>query len=209
MTDRYEKIRKALEMGPTPGPWLVCPTNSGTFVKSERVSGYLAEVRHCRTTQDVKADAHLIAACDPDTIRELLDERDQLAADLEAAREDVSIARRALLWLAGGDSGMSSKAICYHMLGMKSDGSFLPLDPSDLGRCLRLLELFPEWKPRMGEMARYSAQWAALVERWDELAEMMADEVGIDWSKGKRAPRTYAAMKDAIYQARGKESGND
>ena len=138
----------------------------------------------------------------------LLAERDQLAADLEAAREDVSIERRALLWLAGGDSGMSSKAICYHMLGMKSDGSF-PLDPSDLGRCLRLLELFPEWKPRMGEMARYSAQWAALVERWDELAEMMADEVGIDWSKGERAPRTYAAMKDAIGQARWKESGND
>lgn len=132
----------------------------------------------------------------------------RLVAALEAARDDVSIERRALLWLAGGDSGMSSKAICYHMLGMKSDGSF-PLDPSDLGRCLRLLELFPEWKPRMGEMARYSAQWAALVERWDELAEMMADEVGIDWSKGERAPRTYAAMKDAINQARGKENGND
>lgn len=129
-------------------------------------------------------------------------------AALEAARGDVSIERRALLWLAGGDSGMSSKAICYHMLGMKSDGIF-PSYPSDLGSCLRLLELFPEWKPRMGEMARYSAQWAALVERWDELAEMMADEVGIDWSKGKRAPRTYAAMKDAIDQARGKESGND
>ena len=135
----------------------------------------------------------------------------RLADALEAAREDVSIARRALLWLAGGDSGMSSEAICYHMLGMKSDGSFpnFPLDPSDLGRCLRLLELFPEWKPRMGEMARYSAQWAALVERWDELAEMMADEVGIDWSKGERAPRTYAAMKDAINQARGKESGGN
>ena len=132
----------------------------------------------------------------------------EAAAALEAALVDVSIARRALLWLAGGDSGMSSEAICHHMLGMKSDGSF-PLDPSDLGRCLRLLELFPEWKPRMGEMARYSAQWAALVERWDELAEMMADEVGIDWSKGKGAQRTYAAMKDAIYQARGKESGND
>ena len=83
MTDRYEKIRKALEMGPTPGPWLVCPTNSGTFVKSERVSGYLAEVRHCRTTQDVKADAHLIAACDPDTIRALLDEIEALRAEVE------------------------------------------------------------------------------------------------------------------------------
>ncbi|NLA68015.1 MAG: hypothetical protein GX856_07205 [Gammaproteobacteria bacterium] len=125
------------------------------------------------------------------------------AAALEAAREDASTERRALLWLAGGDSGASSKAICHHMLGMKSDGSF-PWDPSDLGRCLRLLELFPEWKPRIGEMARYSYIWSALATRWDELAAMMADEVGIDWSKGKRAPRTYDAMKDAIDQARGK-----
>lgn len=87
MTDRYERIRAALAMGPTPGPWRVCHTNSGTFVKSERVSGYLAEVRHCRTTQDVKADAHLIAACDPDTIRELLAERDALAAEVERLAE--------------------------------------------------------------------------------------------------------------------------
>lgn len=210
MTDRYEKIRKALAMGPTPGPW-----HFGGIIWVGSSTGYYHVVNTdntiIRSLRDrPSGDAHLIAACDPDTIQALLAERDQLADALEAAREDVSIARRALLWLAGGDSGMSSEAICYHMLGMKSDGSF-PLDPSDLGRCLRLLELFPEWKPRMGEMARYSAQWAALVERWDELAEMMADEVGIGWPKGngKRAPRTYAAMKDAIDQARGKESGND
>lgn len=90
MTDRYERIRAALAMGPTPGPWLFCPTNSGTFVKSERVSGYLTEVRHCRTTQDVKADANLIAACDPDTIRELLDERDALAAENARLRETLA-----------------------------------------------------------------------------------------------------------------------
>jgi uncharacterized membrane-anchored protein len=83
MTGRYERIRAALAMGPTPGPRLVCPTNSGVFVKSERVSGYLAEARHCRTTQDVRADAHLIAACDPDTIRELLEERDALREALK------------------------------------------------------------------------------------------------------------------------------
>jgi hypothetical protein len=108
MTDRYEKIRKALAMRPTPGPWLFCPTNSGTFVKSERVPGYLAEVRHCRTTQDVKADAHLIAACDPDTIRELLDERDGLAAENEALRAEVDALREALAamvsWFPSADT---------------------------------------------------------------------------------------------------------
>lgn len=211
MTDRYQEIRKALKMEPTPGPFSTVrsysPGNqeliiSLTYKDEHGITENYCTVRNrLGDTWKTEVDAAYIAACDPDTIRALLAERDQLAADLEAAREDVSIARRALLWLAGGDSGMSSKAICYHMLGMPSDGSY-PLDPSDLGRCLRLLELFPEWKPRMGEMARYSEQWAALVERWDELAEMMADEVGIDWSKGERAPRTYAAMKDAMLKAR-------
>ena len=88
MIDRYEKIRQALAMGPTPGPWLVCPTNSGTFVKSERFAGYFVEVRHFRPAQDVNADAHLIAACDPDTIRELLAERDALAAALAARHQE-------------------------------------------------------------------------------------------------------------------------
>ena len=87
MTDRYERIRAALAMEPTPGPWAACRTNSGTFVKSERLAGYFVEVRHCRTTQSVDADAHLIAACDPDTIRELLAERDALAAEVERLAE--------------------------------------------------------------------------------------------------------------------------
>lgn len=78
MADRYGKIRKALANGPTPGPWAVCPTNSGAFVKSTQVAGYFVEVRRCRAAQSVNADAHLIAACDPDTIRELLEERDAL-----------------------------------------------------------------------------------------------------------------------------------
>ena len=82
MTDRYKKIRKALSMGPTPGPWLVCRTNSGTFVKSERFPGYFVEVRHFRPAQDTNADASFIAACDPDTIRALLDENEALRAEV-------------------------------------------------------------------------------------------------------------------------------
>jgi hypothetical protein len=133
----------------------------------------------------------------PDMVTE--DEQEALRAAIALMRgqsEDVD--RRALLWLAGGDSGMSSEAIVHHMLGMESDGSY-PYDPADLGRCLRMLELFPEWKPRITEMAVYSKAWKSLADRWDSLAAMMADEVGIDWSKGRSAPRTYKAMKSAIY----------
>ena len=90
MTDRYQKIRDAVAMGPTPGPWQFARTNSGTFAKSTRLAGYFVEVRQCRTAQSIDADANLIAACDPDTIRALPEERDVLAATLastEAARD--------------------------------------------------------------------------------------------------------------------------
>lgn len=69
-----------------------------------------------------------------------------------------------------------------------------PFD-NDLGRCLRLLEQIPEWKPRIKEMAVYGPGWSGQVEHCEELAATMADEVGIDWSKGKRAPVTFNAMQ--------------
>lgn len=103
---------------------------------------------------------------------------------------------KVLAWFASDDTGTSSEGIACHMTGTPiRDAWEGPSDPSDLGRCLRLLELFPEWKPRMGEMARHGNEWSALVPHWDDLAQMMADEVGIDWSKGRYAPITYAAMK--------------
>jgi hypothetical protein len=105
------------------------------------------------------------------------------------------VERRALEWMFSDDTGSSSKAICAHMLGVKKTCASYPSDPSDLGRCLRLLELIPEWKPRIKEMGVYAPGWAGQVEQWDSLAAKMAEEVGIDWSKAKRAPDTYKAMK--------------
>lgn len=97
-------------------------------------------------------------------------------------------------WMAGRDTGMSSKAIAMHMSTGECDGRY-PYDPADLGRCLRLLERFPDWKPRIHEMAAYGPVWAVYVKHWDEMAQSMSDEVGIDWSKARSAPLTYDLMK--------------
>lgn len=83
MTDRYQKIRDALAMGPTPGPWKWWEHEDwGDCRVNPRDGGLLIAKCDVRNPFDPeqRANAALIAACDPDTIRELLEERDALAA---------------------------------------------------------------------------------------------------------------------------------
>ena len=83
MSDRYENIRKALAMGPTPGPWADGPLYS--VVTQDYCAGknpVIALVELIPTKLDeCMANKSLICACDPDTIRALLAERDALAAN--------------------------------------------------------------------------------------------------------------------------------
>lgn len=104
MTDKYQRIREALEAGPTPGPWRWEKDRfndgfSGLYSGDEPVI-----VPQCRNDGDDgaawfgvdeyyygetalrEADSTLIAACDPDTIRELLEERDMLTRELSTER---------------------------------------------------------------------------------------------------------------------------
>lgn len=129
---------------------------------------------------------------------------------LAAAPDDVrAVPRAALEWVTGDDTGASSKAIWTHMVCGNAGGSVwgasYPLDPADLGRCLRLLQRVPEWNARMHEMASYSPEWRALVAAWPNLAAEMDREVGIDWRKGRTAPQTYASMKTILNAARSAE----
>jgi hypothetical protein len=127
MTDRYARIRQALAMRPTPtpGPWeVVNGTDIFTPLGARNAAGVEAvaddgwHIADCDTgpsyTKEGKeeipyaekrANAALIAACDPDTIRALLDERDRLAAENEALREEVERLRTdgasAVRWAPG------------------------------------------------------------------------------------------------------------
>ena len=115
------------------------------------------------------------------------------------------IDKRLAEWLVGRDTGSSSKAIMLWLsAGVKDEtwGASTPSDPSDLGRCLRLLERIPEWKPRIGEMAEAGGEWPTYVEYWQKMADSMEAEVGIHWEKGQSAPKTYALMKAVQDKAR-------
>ena len=112
----------------------------------------------------------------------------------------ATISDRAVDWITSCDTGQSSKCLWSQMMGRRGNGDF-PWDPSDLGRCLRLLALIPEWKPRINEMVVYGPQWAALVAHWPALELSMSEEVGIGWSKARIAPKTYALMKEVLNSA--------
>lgn len=66
------------------------------------------------------------------------------------------VEQRALFWALSGDTGSSSEAIARHMTdGQQYRYGGPPSDSSDRGRCIRLLELIPEWIPRLPEMMQY------------------------------------------------------
>ena len=99
-----------------------------------------------------------------------------------------------LNWLVNGEVGESSKAMACAAIDLPSSGRY-PHDPDDLNRCLLLLEQVPEMRGHMGKVAAMNKTWANLVERWDEIEQTFIQEVGLNWSHGRSAPKTYELMK--------------
>lgn len=109
---------------------------------------------------------------------------------LDAAGSKRS-ADKAMKWRHGGDVGTSSLTIWSVMTDTPSGGRYdIPHDPDDFGRCHRLLEQFPEWRPRLGEVARLFKKWQPLVDSWDELTALYLKEL-----PSGRAPKLYDRMK--------------
>lgn len=107
-------------------------------------------------------------------------------------------------WLAGGSRGISSNTMVQHLVGLPAcrGAQSHPHDPDDLDRCLRLLEAVPLLRVCLPWMSSCSPEWAALVEKWGEIEASHLEEVGLGWSKGCRAPKTYALMRSVIDGAR-------
>jgi hypothetical protein len=107
------------------------------------------------------------------------------------------IQAKVLKWIATGRVGMSSKAMAMAACGMPSDGSY-PHDPDDLNRCLLMLKAVPEVREHFDKIAELGVVWGRLIARWDEIEACFLDEVGLNWTKAKDAPKTYALMKEVI-----------
>lgn len=110
---------------------------------------------------------------------------------------------KVLEWLLSSDTGMSSRTIALAGIGGKRPepwGWDVPHDPADFGRCARLLARIPELRtPAFLRLLQEGGEkWPKLIARWDEVQICMSQEVGIDWSKGQSAPKTYKLMKGIV-----------
>lgn len=98
-------------------------------------------------------------------------------------------------WIIGRDTGISSKTIWAVMMrfahvDVGPFGFDVPHDPSDFGRCYRLLNHFPEWKARLQDVARCFPKWVPMVREWASLVELY--EQGLP---SERCPKLFALMQ--------------
>lgn len=111
-------------------------------------------------------------------------------------------------WLADGERGMSSESIMRAATGGKPGrwGWTEPLDGGDFRRCELLLAEVPEARDAaFPRLAAESPVWAALIARWDDITELLDEEVP-DRSTARRgkAPSAYrliTQLRDSAWKA--------
>lgn len=94
-------------------------------------------------------------------------------------------------WWCGLDVGMSAAAIfavfCIgdrRAFAKEMSHAATPSDADDFGRCHRLLQLFPAWRSRLGEVAAAypESKWPGIIARWEELEKAeTAEQTRILW----------------------------
>jgi hypothetical protein len=121
---------------------------------------------------------------------------------LELQRQQTpALSEAATKWLAHGSRGISSNTMFSVLTGVDALRDWRPShphDPADFDRCLRLLAEVPELRHKLPKMAEQSPEWAALVERWDEIEQSHLNEVGLGWTKASSAPATYELMRGVL-----------
>jgi hypothetical protein len=84
-------------------------------------------------------------------------------------------------WRESRDTGTSSMTLASVLAGTRppKTGYDAPYDSSDLARCMRFLELFPQFKTAINKMAGIPG-WAGFVREWPRLEEMYKKAVSGD-----------------------------
>lgn len=101
-------------------------------------------------------------------------------------------------WLSSDDVGSSSRFMAHVLASAIIPRDLVeskphPLDPSDLGRCLRFLSAVPGTRAKLAMMAKCSPVWKGLVEIWSDLEATYNAE-----KASGNAKKTYAMMRKVI-----------
>ncbi len=107
----------------------------------------------------------------------------------------MSLEIKCLNWFANGEVGESSSAMAFCACGVETKKISQPYDPADLNRCLKLVKAIPEIKSHFDRIAFLSSEWAAIIGAWDVLENSFVEEVGWDYKKANRAPKTFDLMQ--------------
>lgn len=85
---------------------------------------------------------------------------------------DAKILKKIISWLCGDDNGISSKTIVSAIIQTKSEYVDVPHDPSDFGRCYRLLIEIPELREHLHLVSKKYPKWKGIIENWDRLSNI-------------------------------------
>ncbi|MBJ8744053.1 hypothetical protein I5403_06030 [Citrobacter farmeri] len=94
-------------------------------------------------------------------------------------------------WIVGEDTGLSSLTMASVWLGAKSGQFSFPRDPSDFGRCWRLVEQIPAIRDAFPRIGAVYPPIAPYLEHWEELSQLYME--AIESGTGK-APELYQRM---------------
>jgi hypothetical protein len=97
-------------------------------------------------------------------------------------------------WIADRDTGVSSETMLAIAMGAKKSkvSRFdAPHDPSDFGRCYRLVKAVPEIRTEFGRIGRIVPTFKLILENWDELCPIFERDQSVGTS-----PDLYRRIKE-------------
>ena len=110
-------------------------------------------------------------------------------------------------WLRGNDVGTSSMTLGFVLLGAHGllRDVTAPRDTSDVGRCVRLLDLAAQngcdWRARLPEVATAVPEWSPLVPRWGDIEAAYREDAAAQtaareaWAKQSRQRRRMGSVR--------------
>lgn len=147
-------------------------------------------------------DEHGIKSMSPRQLNAVVAASDGIIAAIDQSDVLATNGMGLLAWLRSDDTGQSSLYMARELAvaaGLPSHHERIlspdpwPHDPSDFGRCVRLLDAAPELRPHIGLLKdkRHGPVWNAIAERWSELESLYCEE-----SPSGQAPKLYAALQE-------------